>query len=62
MADIFRGWAKDADGAVLESLEVDDPTYVRGYLRARERRLKIILEIDQATSKLAYVKLETVPS
>jgi hypothetical protein len=57
--ELFRKWAKEADGAVLESLEVDDPTYVRGYLATREHRWKLVLEIDRATSKLMYLRLES---
>lgn len=54
-AEGFRTWASAADGAVLESLEVDDPTYLRGYLATRDHRWKIILEIDPSTSKLTYL-------
>lgn len=59
-ADGFRKWANAADGAVLESLEVDDPTYVRAYLATRDHRFKLTIEIDSATSKLTYMRFETV--
>lgn len=59
-AEQFHRWASDADGAVLESLEVDDPTYVRGYLATRDKRWKLILEIDASTSKLSYLRFESV--
>lgn len=58
-AEAFRSWAKEADGAVLESLEVDDPTYVRGYLATRDHRWKLILEIDRSTSKLTYLQFDS---
>lgn len=58
-AESFRRWASAADGAVLESLEIDDPTYVRGYLATQEHRWKLTFEIDQ-TSKMSYLRFETV--
>jgi hypothetical protein len=56
--EALKRWATVADGGVLESLEVDDPTYIRGYIATRDHRWKIILEIDDATSKLQYIRFE----
>lgn len=56
--DAFHKWARDADGAVLLSLEADDPTYIRAYIETSEHRWRLILEIDPTTSKLAYLRFE----
>lgn len=52
----LKAQAEAADGAVLESLEVDDPFYVRGYLATSDRRWKIIMEINKTTKKMEYLR------
>ena len=48
-------WAADAKGAVDESLEVDDPTYLRGYVRAGDKRWKVIFELDDE-GKISFLQ------
>jgi hypothetical protein len=48
-------WAAEANGAVLESIEVDDPTYIRAYLATHDRRWKVIIEFEPSTSKLTHL-------
>ncbi len=55
-AERFHQWAQDVDGAVLEPLEVDDPTYVRGTIAKGGHRWTLILQIDPSTSKLSYLR------
>lgn len=57
----LASYAKRADGAVLESIEVDDPTYVRAYLATRDHRWKLIFEIDKKTELLEYLRFADVP-
>lgn len=53
-ADLHR-WAAEADGAVLESIEIDDPTYIRAYLATHDRRWKVVIEFEPSTSKLTHL-------
>jgi hypothetical protein len=56
----LREWAAAARGAVLESIEVDDPTYIRAYLATQDRRWKVIIEIEPSTSQLTHVSWHLV--
>lgn len=49
-------WSEDASGAVIEQLEVDDPTYLRAWVVAGTRRWRVILEIDASSGKLTYLR------
>lgn len=51
----FHKWAAEADGAVLESIEIDDPTYIRAYLATHDFRWKVVIEFEPSTSKLTYL-------
>jgi len=51
----FHKWAAEANGAVLESIEVDDPTYIRAYLATHDARWKLIIQVEPSTSKLTYL-------
>lgn len=58
MSQSVRGWATDAAGLSVEKLEVDDPTYVRAILVARDKRHLLIMTIDETSSKIDYVRYE----
>jgi len=51
----FRKWAADANGGVLESIEVDDPTFIRAYVATHDGRWKLTIEFEASTSKLTYL-------
>ena len=51
-------WATDASCAVLDKIEVDDPTYLRAFIATADKRWMIILQIDPAASKMTYVRYE----
>jgi len=45
----------EARGAVVESIEVDDPTYLR-WVVAGTKRWRVILEIDSGSGKLTFLQ------
>lgn len=58
----LREWGAKADGAIVESLEVDDPSYVRAILATGSKRWRLILEISESSNKIVFVQLEDFPS
>lgn len=54
----FKAFATEASGAVLESIEVDDPTYIRAYIATGTKRWQVILQVED--SKLSYLSYHPV--
>jgi len=61
LARSLHRWASDAGCAVLDHIEVDDPTYIRAFIATPQKRWMIILQIDPAASKMTYVRYEHAP-
>jgi hypothetical protein len=60
MLAFYAGWGAETEGAVVEAIEVDDPTYIRAIVVAGDRRWRVVLTVDR-DGRITFVDLKRAP-
>jgi hypothetical protein len=56
LLDDFREWGRGSSSAYVESIEVDDPTYLRAHVLVGDKRWRVILSLNESSMKINFLK------